>query len=133
MVFQDPTTQKPGNSKFMLPQPVLPKTGDVNDFDAYSKELGIQTATGSERGTTKLETGFFQSASFKRLLNFVAIPFRLGPLGIEFDATIPTVTVAAVVPGAAPAKVGDIYVNTATGKVYISAGTASSGDWKILN
>ncbi len=48
-------------------------------------------------------------------------------------STVPTITVEAVVPATTPTKEGDIYVNTATGKVYISTGTSSSADWKILN
>ena len=45
----------------------------------------------------------------------------------------PSITVAAVVPASAPSSIGDIYVNTASGKVYISVGTASVSDWAILN
>ena len=36
-------------------------------------------------------------------------------------------------PSSTPTKVGNIYIDTSGGKVYISTGTTNSTDWKILN
>lgn len=36
-------------------------------------------------------------------------------------------------PNTTPTAVGQIYVDTNAGKVYISVGTSSSSDWAILN
>lgn len=47
--------------------------------------------------------------------------------------SLPTITKEVVAPATTPAKIGDIYVDTALGKIYISAGTSSSADWKLLN
>lgn len=42
-------------------------------------------------------------------------------------------TVGTVVPNTTPAKVGLMYINTATSKVYVSTGTSLPTDWKLLN
>ena len=49
------------------------------------------------------------------------------------NATSPTISSGTSAPTTTPKKIGDIFVKTDTGKVYISAGTSSSSDWKILN
>lgn len=36
-------------------------------------------------------------------------------------------------PTSTPTTVGQMYIDTAAAKVYISTGTASSADWSILN
>jgi hypothetical protein len=36
-------------------------------------------------------------------------------------------------PDSTPSKIGDIFVDTALAKVYVSTGTSSSDDWSILN
>lgn len=47
---------------------------------------------------------------------------------------IPTVTSGAGVPtGTAPVALGQIYVDTANSKVYVSKGTSAGSDWLILN
>jgi len=43
------------------------------------------------------------------------------------------ITDGILAPTSTPVKVGDIFVNTVLGKAYISTGTSSSADWKILN
>lgn len=48
-------------------------------------------------------------------------------------ASTPTISSGTSAPGTTPTKVGDIFVDTNAGKVYISAGTSSSSDWKVLN
>lgn len=36
-------------------------------------------------------------------------------------------------PSSTPTSVGQMYVDTAAAKVYVSTGTSSSSDWTILN
>lgn len=48
-------------------------------------------------------------------------------------AELPTIFTGIIAPATTPIKIGDIYINTVLGKVYISAGISSSADWKILN
>lgn len=39
----------------------------------------------------------------------------------------------AAAPTSTPTALGQIYVRTSNGKVYISVGTSSSADWAIMN
>lgn len=45
----------------------------------------------------------------------------------------PTIYQGIVAPTSTPNKVGDMYIDTVLKKVYVSVGTANSGDWEILN
>lgn len=45
----------------------------------------------------------------------------------------PTISSGIVAPSSTPSKIGDIYCDTVAMKVYISTGTSSSADWRILN
>lgn len=45
----------------------------------------------------------------------------------------PTIYTGIIAPNFTPYKIGDDYINTATGKCYKSVGVTSSADWKILN
>ena len=71
-----------------------------------------------------------QVASLKRLLDSHTHDGRETRL---VNSTSPTITSGTAAPTTTPKKIGDMYVKTDTGKVYISAGTSSSSDWKILN
>ncbi len=46
---------------------------------------------------------------------------------------LPTITTGVVAPASTPSKIGNIYIDTVLGKVYMSAGITNSSDWKILN
>lgn len=46
---------------------------------------------------------------------------------------VPSISSGIVAPASTPAKVGNVYIDTVLSKVYISTGTSSSADWKILN
>lgn len=48
-------------------------------------------------------------------------------------STTPTVSSGTGAPGTTPSKIGDIYVDTAVPKVYVSTGTASASDWTAVN
>lgn len=50
-----------------------------------------------------------------------------GTPNILVQADTPTAT------GILPQKAGDIYINTATSKVYISQNNTATSDWLILN
>lgn len=45
----------------------------------------------------------------------------------------PIIFTGTAAPTTIPKKIGDIFINTSAGKVYVSAGTSASSDWKILN
>jgi hypothetical protein len=45
----------------------------------------------------------------------------------------PIISSGTSAPATTPTKVGDMYINTSTNKLYIATGTASSADWTITN
>lgn len=45
----------------------------------------------------------------------------------------PTIYNGILAPTLTPTKIGDTFINTAAGKVYVATGVSSSADWKILN
>lgn len=47
--------------------------------------------------------------------------------------TMTTVISGAGVPGSTPVAIGQIYINTGSSSVYISAGTTNSSDWKLVS
>lgn len=47
--------------------------------------------------------------------------------------TLSQVSSGTTSPATTPDKIGDIYCDTVLAKVYISTGTSSSADWKLLN
>ncbi len=59
-------------------------------------------------------------------LNWFNSVYRL--LGIA-----PSIYQGLVAPTSTPNKIGDTYIDTFLGKVYVSVGVSSSSDWKILN
>lgn len=59
-------------------------------------------------------------------LNWFNAVYRL--LGLA-----PTIYTGILAPTTTPNKIGDTFVDTVLGKVYVSVGTTSSSDWKILN
>ena len=40
------------------------------------------------------------------------------------------VSTGVIPPTSTPSSVGDIYIDTAAGKMYVAMGTSSSADWK---
>lgn len=50
----------------------------------------------------------------------------------EIVDSIAEVSSGVVAPSSTPSKVGDIYVDTVTKNIYISTGTSSSADWKLI-
>lgn len=51
----------------------------------------------------------------------------------EEEDRIPHVSTGSGAPSAAPAKVGDIYVDTTNKLVYIAVATGDAGDWELMN
>lgn len=45
----------------------------------------------------------------------------------------PFISQGIVAPTSTPEKVGDMYVDTVAGKVYVATDTTNSAGWKILN
>jgi len=48
-------------------------------------------------------------------------------------ASVPTIETGTAAPTTAPAKVGDIFIDTVTPGVYIAKGTAGAGDWVAVS
>lgn len=70
----------------------------------------------------------------------VVIPHQADPaIEHEFQNVYSSINLKATIssgagaPATTPSKVGDIYINTSAGKVYVSTGTVTSGSWAILN
>ncbi len=38
-----------------------------------------------------------------------------------------------ITPDTVPARVGQLYVNTSTKKVYVASGTSATSDWTLVN
>lgn len=53
--------------------------------------------------------------------------------GNIIEGLTPNITSGVIAPATTPAKVGDIYVDTAAKKLYFASGTTSSADWTIAN
>jgi len=45
----------------------------------------------------------------------------------------PEITYGVIAPTSTPARVGDLYVNTATSRIYFANGTTSSANWIYAN
>lgn len=52
---------------------------------------------------------------------------------VNGDSVYPNILFGSSAPSSVPNKIGNIYVNTSSKKVYISTGTSSAGDWTELN
>ena len=52
---------------------------------------------------------------------------------IDFKHIANALSVGVAAPTTIPAAVGQIFINTALGKVYMATNTASSAGWAILN
>lgn len=46
---------------------------------------------------------------------------------------MPAVSSGVVAPSTTPTALGQTYINTATGSIYISNGTSSSANWVVVN
>ena len=51
----------------------------------------------------------------------------------EEEDRIPHVSTGTAPPSTAPAKVGDVYIDTTNKRAYIAMGTTDAGDWELLN
>jgi hypothetical protein len=49
------------------------------------------------------------------------------------DKSVPAIYTGVTAPAAAPAQVGDIYVDTVAAKIYAAAAVAAASDWIALN
>lgn len=54
-------------------------------------------------------------------------------LTTKLDIAYPNILTGIVAPTTVPAKVGNLFVDTVAGNVYISKGTATSADWVQVN
>lgn len=98
---------------------------EQNEIPSYNEDITEQEALGSIRKTKVLEVGFIRSKNYKKGVS----GWELNPQGSSF----PLIVQGSGAPGSAPSKIGDIYIDTNIGKIYISSGTDSSADWRPLN
>jgi len=45
----------------------------------------------------------------------------------------PTIFTGVAAPTTTPDKIGDLFIDSVLGKVYVATGVSNSTDWKILN
>jgi hypothetical protein len=51
----------------------------------------------------------------------------------EHYAALPQIFTGTAAPATTPTKKGDMFIDSTNHKVYISDGTSSSTDWRLLN
>ena len=73
-----------------------------------------------------------EDKSFTGLLKDILVRLNLIERRLNRTAGV-TVTSGTVAPVSPPSRVGEMYVRTDTGKVYIATGTAAVGDWTLMN
>ena len=62
-----------------------------------------------------------------------ALQFNAENIAAKTVSCSPTISYGTAAPVSTPVKIGDTYINTTLGKIYVSKGTASSADWIITN
>lgn len=106
----------------------------LSAFTASGKEIFLNTGGNSYIRTTGsfgLRTG---AGSQDGIINMASISTSSKTFTFPNQtATVSTVTSGTLPPATTPVALGQIFVNTASAKVYISTGIASSADWSIMN
>lgn len=93
-------------------------------------DIFLNPGTGSTSGTVRLTA----PSGFRAIQNIGNISGSDKTFAWPNQSgTIPVITSGTAAPTSTPVDLGLIYIDTANAKVYISAGTSSSADWKILN
>jgi len=90
-------------------------------------------ATGSDK---KIKT--LAVATYPSLVELAYVKGVTSAIQAQLDAkavanTAPVISSGAVAPATAPAKIGNIYVDTVAKKLYFAVGVATSADWVIAN
>ena len=52
---------------------------------------------------------------------------------VSLVSSSPTISSGSGTPSFTPVKVGDVYCDTSSGKVYMATGNTLVSDWKVLN
>lgn len=79
-------------------------------------------------------TNKFATAAEKTKLGYITVTQAVDLDTMESDiAAKPTISSGSGAPASTPAKVGDIYIDTAGDDAYIAVGTSSSADWEKSN
>lgn len=111
-----------------------------NDIGTKIEIMEFDPATIASTSITILKRGMSFDGNLSTETTAYKLDWSANETTINFGTDVPqllksfsAVDSGAVAPATTPLKVGDIYVDTVLGKVYISAGTSSSSDWKILN
>lgn len=79
------------------------------------------------------ESNFVVSNQFDPKRHAIMVDKDLQHL-FEYVGSLPQyATTGTAAPTSTPIKIGDMYIDTTNHKVYISDGTTSSTNWRILN
>lgn len=95
--------------------------------DAFGDYIVIADAADRGLGGTTAQT---HAVSEPVRMNLTSL--NIAEINTELN-TKPTISSGAVAPASTPSKIGDIYVDTAAGKLYFAKGTTNSSDWIIAN
>lgn len=95
------------------------------EFNGYNQDIPIQEALGSIRKKKVHEAGDTRSKNYRKGVK----GWRLG----SQDSSFPLIVHGLAAPTTVPDKIGDMYIDTANNKIYISSGTVTSADWRVLN
>lgn len=76
---------------------------------------------------------FAEGPLFKHKDVYVNREFQNAYVDIRAVSKAPVIYTGTTAPSIIPPKVGDIYINTTAGKVYIATATVTSASWAILN
>jgi len=90
-------------------------------------------ATGSDKKVQTLAV-----ATYPNLAELARVKGLTSGVQTQLDnkaliANSPVITHGVVAPAVAPAKIGNIYVDTVAKKLYFAVGAATSADWVIAN
>lgn len=102
--------------------------GDAQHFYIFNV---VSASTGGggyffkENSTTLLK--------LEKNLNKSYVDFDMNSKNILNVSNVPLVTTGTTAPSTTPAKVGDIFIDTTAGNIYISKGTVNSADWVQVN
>lgn len=111
-----------------------------NDTSTKIEIMEFDPATIASASITILKRGLGFDGDMSTETTAYKLDWSANETTINFGTDVPqllksfsAVDSGTAAPATTPLKVGDIYCDTNAGKAYISTGTSSSADWKILN
>jgi hypothetical protein len=90
-------------------------------------------STGSDGKVKSLAVATYPSLAELAYVKGVTSSIQTQLTGKAAASNAPVITHGVIAPASTPAKIGDIYVDTAAKKLYFAVGAATSADWVIAN